>query len=126
MTAPELFAAFGRGTPEDLLNIAQYCVRDTELPYRLAHKLASIPNDFEMSNACSVPVSFLLSRGQQVRVFSLIIKKARQMGYLCPDNAGIQIEGKYEGATVLSPVVGAHMEVVSCMVSASLGVCWKG
>lgn len=120
MSPLQLFEAFGRGLPLDLLEIAQYCIRDCELPLLLSNKLSSITSDLEMSSACSVPFSYLLSRGQQVKVFSQVLKKARQMGFVCPDNAGVTIEGTYEGATVLQPVVGAHMEPTTCMDFASL------
>lgn len=120
MSPTQLFEAFGRGSPQDLLEISQYCIRDCELPLLLSNKLSSITSDLEMASACSVPFSFLLSRGQQVKVFSQVLKKARQMGFVCPDSAGITIVGSYEGATVLQPVTGAHYLPTTCMDFASL------
>ena len=57
----------------------------------------------EMANAVKVPLDYLLTRGQQVKVHSVILGKARQLGYLIPDNEGIGTPDgkKYEGATVL-------------------------
>lgn len=68
----------------------------------------------------TVPVDYLLSRGQQIKVFSVILHKAREMGFLCPDDKKIGTEGKYEGATVLDARRGAYFDVVSGLDFASL------
>ena len=67
LPAAEIFRKFFRGTPADRADIARYAVRDTELPLRLMAKLNVWENLTEMANAVSVPVDYLLNRGQQVR-----------------------------------------------------------
>lgn len=68
----------------------------------------------------SVPVDYLLSRGQQIKVFSVILHKARELGFVCPDDKKIGTDGKYEGATVLEAKRGAYFDVVSGLDFASL------
>ena len=54
------------------------------------------------SKATWVPVSFLVERGQQIKVFSQLTKKARELGYMVPTiKYGSLPEEQYEGATVL-------------------------
>ena len=50
----------------------------------------------------------------QIRVYSAILGKARQMGFVIPDNKGIGLPdgAKYEGATVLDAKRGAYFDVV--------------
>lgn len=121
LPAAEIFRKF-LGTCEDRADIARYAVRDTELPLRLIDKLCVWESLAEMANAVNVPMDYLLNRGQQIKVHSVILGKARQLGYLIPDNEGIGLaEGvKYEGATVLDAQRGAYFEVVSGLDFASL------
>lgn len=55
-------------------------------------------------------------------MFSVILGKARQLGYVIPDDEGIGVpEGvKYEGATVLDAKRGAYFDVVTGLDFASL------
>lgn len=121
LPAAEIFAKF-RGSDEDRADIARYAVKDTELPLRLLGRLAILENLFEMANAVSCPASYVYDRGQQVRVFSVIAKKARQLGFLCPDipKKDDGNDEKYEGATVLDACKGAYFDVVSGLDFASL------
>lgn len=38
------------------------------------------------------------------------MKKARAMGYVCPDGVGIGVKGKFTGATVLNAERGAYLD----------------
>ncbi len=121
LPAAEIFRKFD-GTPDDRADIARYAVRDTELPLRLMAKLNTWENLTEMANAVKVPMDYLLNRGQQIKVFSTLLGKARAMGYLIPDDKAIGVpEGvKYEGATVLQAKRGAYFDVVATLDYASL------
>lgn len=58
----------------------------------------------------------------QIKVYSVLLGKAREMGFVIPDDRAIGLpEGvKYEGATVLQAQRGAYFEVVSALDFASL------
>lgn len=126
----DIFRKQREEAPDGRTQIATYCIRDVELPLRLAAKLNNLNNLLEFSKATCVPIEFLLVRGQQIRCLSLIARKARSMGYLINDTQqhaqyGAGGSGPDEvpfvGATVLEPAVGAYMDdVVSVLDFASL------
>jgi DNA polymerase elongation subunit (family B) len=121
MPAWKMFELYRQG-PEEKGLVADYCVKDAELPLRIANKLAVIPNMVEMAKATHVPLEFLIPRGQQIKVFSQILKRLRDKGYVCPTNprGGGSAEG-YTGATVLEPKRGAYLDdIVVCLDYASL------
>jgi DNA polymerase delta subunit 1 len=117
----EIFRKF-LGSREDRAEIAAYAAKDTQLPLRLLRKLAVFENLAEMANAVSVPIEYLLTRGQQIKVWSLILQTARAKGFVCPDDAGIGLADgeKYVGATVLEARRGAYFDIVSGLDFASL------
>jgi DNA polymerase delta subunit 1 len=119
LPAKEIFKKF-LGTPDDRADIARYAVQDVLLPLRLFAKLNMYDNLAQMSVATCVPMDYLLSRGQQIKVFSLILRQARTMGYVLPDGKSMTIEGKFEGATVLEAKKGAYFDVISGLDFASL------
>ena len=59
--------------------------QDAYLPQRLVDKLMYMYNYVEMARVTGVPMSFLLTRGQSIKVFSQILRKARQKGLLVPN-----------------------------------------
>jgi DNA polymerase delta subunit 1 len=84
MPVKEIFSRYAEGDPERLGEVAAYCIKDTELPHALLAKLCQIQNVTEMAKACWVPLSFLSERGQQIKVFSQMAKKARELGFIIP------------------------------------------
>ena len=48
--------------------LAVYCLKDAELPIRLMDQLMVLVNYVEMARVTGVPLSFLLTRGQQIKV----------------------------------------------------------
>jgi len=119
LPAHQIFAKYRQG-PSERAEIAQYAVQDVCLPVKLFSKLCLFDNLAQMSVATCVPLEYLLTRGQQIKVFSLILKQARQMNFLLPDDKRITIDGKYEGATVLDAQKGAYFDVISGLDFASL------
>jgi len=80
----EIFDFYRQGTPELIRTVAEYCIQDTLLPQRLVDKLCMLPNQIEMSNVTYVPIRYLIERGQQIKVFSQIIKETAKKNYLIP------------------------------------------
>ena len=60
-------------------------LQDAYLPQRLVDKLMYMYNYIEMARVTGVPLSFLLTRGQSIKVFSQLLRKARQHGLLVPN-----------------------------------------
>lgn len=64
------------------------------------------------------------SSPEQVKVFSVLMKKARAMGYVLPDGKGIGVQGKFSGATVLNAERGAYLnDIVAGLDFASCEYC---
>ncbi len=55
--------------------LAIYCLKDALLPLRLLEKLMCVINYIEMARVTGVPLSYLLTRGQQIKVVSQLLRK---------------------------------------------------
>jgi DNA polymerase delta subunit 1 len=123
MPPKEMFARYAEGNPDKLGEVADYCIKDTELPHALMEKLCQIQNQVEMAKACWVPLAFLSERGQQIKVFSQMAKKARELNFVIPTfkyGAGGPATDGYEGATVLEAQTGAYYGPITALDFASL------
>ena len=109
------------GSDEDRTVIAKYCIQDCNLVQYLANKVDVITGLVEMSKLCSVPMSFLVIRGQGIKLTSFVAKKCREKRTLMPViEKGSMMEG-YEGAIVLDPKCGMYLDnPVACVDYASL------
>lgn len=112
------------GNDETRRRLAVYCLKDAYLPQRLLEKLMMTYNYIEMARVTGVPISFLLARGQSIKVLSQILRKAQQRGLLVPNLprlAGAGDDGvAYEGATVLDAKAGFYEAPIATLDFASL------
>jgi len=116
MPAKEMFSRYKEGDPVKLREVAEYCIKDTLLPHRLLSKLCILINLLEMAKATWVPLCYLVERGQQIKVFSQLTKKAREMGFMVPTIQYGQLGDQgYEGATVLEAQKGAYYKPITAL-----------
>ena len=111
------------GTSADRAKVAKYCIQDCNLVHTLFGKMDVLTTYVEMSRICSVPMSFLVFRGQGIKLASYVAKKCRMMGALMPDleKAGEGADDGYEGAIVLPPKCAMYFDnPVACNDFASL------
>ena len=92
----------------------KYCVQDTILPVKIAEKLNLWITMEEMSNCMSVPMSYLHTRGQQIKVLSQIFRETIFNDIIIPfrkkqQNAPTE---KYQGAVVIEANPGDYENVV--------------
>lgn len=121
MPVKEMFARFREGDADKLGEVADYCIKDTELPHRISEKLCLIQNLIEMAKATWVPLSYLSERGQQIKVFSQLARKARELGFMIPTMySKATSDDKYQGATVLDAQTGAYYAPITALDFASL------
>jgi DNA polymerase elongation subunit (family B) len=110
-----------KGTPDDRAIIAKYCIKDCKLVNLLMDKLNIVTNNIEMSNVCYVPLSFLFTRGQTIKAFSLLMKEFRENNYLFPVIKKPDLKlPSYEGAAVIEPEPCLMDEALSVNDFASL------
>lgn len=116
MAPKEMFARYEEGDPHKLGEVAEYCIKDTILPHKIMKKLCTLLNLLEMAKATWVPLCFLVERGQQIKVFSQLTKKARELGYMVPTiKYGSLPDEPYEGATVLDAQKGAYYTPITAL-----------
>ena len=115
----EVFIKMDSDDPYDIAEVAKYCIQDANVVVDITSNLSIIPNSFEMAKICFIPVDWLLFRGQQCKVFSLVTKKSRERGFVVPIKI-IQAEGEFAGASVLEPKRGAFYFPVAGLDFASL------
>jgi len=108
------------GTSDTRRRLAVYCLKDAYLPQRLGDKLMLWVNYIEMARVTGVPIGWLLTRGQQIKVISQLYRKCCQHDLLVPNIKKQFTEDKYEGATVLEPIRGYHDIPVATLDFASL------
>ncbi|XP_058756521.1 DNA polymerase delta catalytic subunit-like [Vicia villosa] len=109
------------GNAETRRRLAVYCLKDAYLPQRLLDKLMFVYNYVEMARVTGVPISFLLSRGQSIKVLSQLLRKAKQKNLVIPNakQAGSE-QGTFEGATVLEARAGFYEKPIATLDFASL------
>ena len=119
--SPQDIFRLSNGSAEDRAIVAKYCIQDCNLVHHLMNKIDVITGYVEMSRICSVPISYLVFRGQGVKLTSYVAKKCRDKNTLMPDlEKGKGNEG-YEGAIVLPPKCSMYMDnPVACVDYSSL------
>lgn len=120
MPVREIFRRYKDGDPSELGEVAAYCIKDTELPHALMKKLFTVENLIEMAKATWVPLSYLSERGQQIKVYSQLSRKARELGFMIPVMQLKGTDDKYQGATVLEAQTGAYYGPITALDFASL------
>ena len=109
------------GSSHDRSIIAKYCIQDCNLVHYLFNKSDILTGYIEMSKICSVPINFLVMRGQGIKLTSYIAKKCREKGTLLPVIEKGSMDEGYEGAIVLPPKTGLYLDnPVACVDYASL------
>jgi DNA polymerase elongation subunit (family B) len=133
----EIFRLHAEDGSKGRAKVAKYCIQDCDLVCELYKKLDVFNNAMSMANVCSVPVKYIFTRGQGIKIESLIFKECRERGIVVEvlksqafkqvsDEDGeekkevieeeVQVEDSYEGAIVLDPVPGFYTE-------SPIGVC---
>jgi len=84
VSVKDIFDFYQRGSPEEIKTIGEYCIQDTALLQKLVDKQLILITIMQLANVTFVPIGFLTTRGQTIKVYSQILRKARQMNFLVP------------------------------------------
>lgn len=118
---PQDIFRLSKGNSADRAIVAKYCIQDCNLVHHLMNKIDVLTGYIEMSSICSVPISFLIFRGQGIKLTSYVAKKCREKDTLMPDLDKSGSNEGYEGAIVLPPKCSMYMDnPVACVDYASL------
>ena len=119
--SPQDIFRLTNGTSADRAIVAKYCIQDCNLVHHLMNKIDVVTGFVEMSNICSVPIEFLVFRGQGIKLTSYVAKKCKEKKTLMPDLEKKENDGGYEGAIVLPPKCKMYMDnPVACVDYSSL------
>ena len=120
VTPQDIFKFTNEG-PAGRAIIGKYCLKDTTLIHDLMRKNDTMTSYIEMSNLSWVPMSFLVFRGQGIKLTSYVAQKCREKNTLMPlIEKSLDDEG-YEGAIVLPPKCDLYLDrPVACVDYSSL------
>ena len=128
---PHQIFELANGSSSDRAIIAKYCFQDCNLVHHLFRKNDILTGMSEQAAICSVPIDFVVMRGQGIKLLSFIAKKCRQKNTLMPVVEKPEGGGSYEGAICLLPKTGLYTEdpvavndysslYPSCMISENI------
>lgn len=115
VSVKQIFSYYKEGDPEKIKIIGQYCQMDTELLQMLVDKQLILLTIIQLANVTYVPIGFLSTKGQTIKVFSQLLRKAKEMDYLVPDtnfnedNYGISV--KTRNPHDLDDYTGEYIEI---------------
>ena len=120
VTPQDIFRMTNEG-PSERSIIAKYCIQDCNLVHHLMNKIDVMTGYVEMAKICSVPINFLVMRGQGIKLTSYIAKKCREKKTLMPVLEKPLFDDGYEGAIVLDPKCNLYLDnPVACVDYSSL------
>lgn len=81
-------------------------MKDTELPIKLIDKLMLVYNNVEMARVTGVPMKYLSTRGQAIKVLSQLLRFTKLYDYVIPSSQQNPQQQPFEGAFVIEPKKG--------------------
>lgn len=109
-----------QGNDQTRRRLAVYCLKDALLPLRLLDKLMLIINYSEMARVTGVPLTYLLTRGQSIKVVSQLLRKTSEEDLVMPVMDGGANDEQYTGATVIEPSKGYYNIPITTLDFSSL------
>tara|TARA_Y100000389_G_scaffold80806_1_gene77418 strand:+ start:243 stop:4190 length:3948 start_codon:yes stop_codon:yes gene_type:complete len=119
VTPQDIFRLTNQG-PKERAIVGKYCVQDCRLVQNLLTKIDILSGMIAQSEVCSVPLDFIIMRGQGIKLLSFIAKKCALVNTVMPvirksmDNTG------YEGAICLTAKKGLWTRPVGVVDYSSL------
>ncbi len=104
---------------DGLTLVCAYCKQDTNLPVKLVKILCIYETMEQMSNTMGIPMSYLGTRGQQIKVIAQVYREALKDNIAIHAKQVIDVAEKYQGATVVEAHPGHYLHVI-CLDFASL------
>jgi len=115
----EYITPYFHAGPDKRRDLVEYCKKDARLPVTLAEKLMIIPKYVEMARVTGTPFNWILTKGQQIKVMSQLLRKCKERNYVVPSvrpDPNAQSDGKaYAGATVIEPERGYYDKPIATL-----------
>ena len=113
LTPKDIFKCFEKKTPESLALVGKYCVQDAYLTYLLFEKLQVWLGQCEMARTTKVPMMWLSTKGQQIKIYSQILHYGWEHNVLVETDVVSYEDITYKGATVYAPEPGIYHNVMA-------------
>ena len=94
--------------PDERAIVAKYCIQDCNLVHNLMIKNDILTETNEIASICSVPIDYIIMRGQGIKLLSFIAKSCREHKTLMPVIEKSEEKDGYEGAICLKPKRGFY------------------
>jgi DNA polymerase elongation subunit (family B) len=93
--------------------VGKYCVQDSALVIRLFNKLQTWIGLCEMAKTCNVPIFYLYTQGQQIKVYSQLYKYCMYNNFVVEKDGYVPKDNEhFVGATVFTPIAGVYDKVL--------------
>ena len=120
----EIFRQYRSGGSQGRGTVAAYCIQDTKLVLDLVKKLDVVQGVMQMAAVTWVTPHDINFRGQQIKVYTQILRKARDLGYVVEDTGSdgrdVVDDDGYTGAHVVEPKSGHYEDPIVTLDFASL------
>ena len=109
VTPHDIFRLTNEG-PKERAIIAKYCFQDCNLVHHIFRKNDVLTGFIEIANVCSVPISYIVMRGQGIKLLSFLAKECRKKDTFMPVMEKVENDGSYEGAICLPPKCDLYLD----------------
>ena len=109
VTPHDIFRLTNEG-PKERAIIAKYCFQDCNLVHHIFRKNDILTGFIEIANVCSVPISYIVMRGQGIKLLSFLAKECRKKDTFMPVMEKVENDGSYEGAICLPPKCDLYLD----------------
>ena len=113
LTPKDIFRCFEKNTPESMALVGKYCVQDAYLTFLLFEKLQVWLGQCEMAKTTKVPMMWLSTKGQQIKIYSQILHYGWEHDVLVETDVVSYEDITYKGATVYAPEPGIYHNVMA-------------
>lgn len=113
LDARGIFRCYEEFTPKSMAIVGKYCIQDTYVTLKLFELLQSWIGLCEMASVCKVPILYIFTQGQQIKVFSQVFDLAYYNNYVINVSEFLtKKDEKFTGATVFDPIPGLYENVI--------------
>ena len=120
VTYEEMVDAFQTLDLRKMRRVADYCVQDSRVVLAILQRMEEPQKVMAMTRLASVPPRYTIKRGQTVLTWGLIVVETHKQRMVINPTAPPEGATGYQGATVVDPVRGYHMNPVCVLDFTSL------
>jgi DNA polymerase elongation subunit (family B) len=113
LKAKDIFKCYEKGTSEAIALVGKYCVQDSAVTLQLYEKLLVWFDLFEAATTNAVPMFYLYTAGQQIKMFSQLLNYCIHHDIVVESDVYKATDkDQFEGAFVAKPKSGLYKNIV--------------